>query len=146
MCPKADASVMAPMAFVCSSPPSSSHLQPKLALPYIDTNPRAVLRSLRPLENMYHDIDSELIRAWQLLHELADSNQRNRELAVGLRNVADTLKVSPADYLLPVCNLTLYIFRARRRTSQRECLSDDSIWTSRKVRCPVVARRVGVCL
>lgn len=42
---------------------------------------------------MYHDLDSELIRAWQLLHELSDSNARNRDLAAGLRNAAHTLQV-----------------------------------------------------
>ena len=42
---------------------------------------------------MYHDLDNELIRAWQLLHELSESNARNRDLAVGLHNVADVLKV-----------------------------------------------------
>ncbi|KAF7794339.1 hypothetical protein EIP86_005473 [Pleurotus ostreatoroseus] len=41
---------------------------------------------------MYHDLDNELIRAWQLLHELSESNARNRDLAIGLHNVADVLK------------------------------------------------------
>lgn len=65
---------------------------------------------------MYHDLDSELIRAWQLLHELAESNARNRELASGLHGVADTLKV----------NYTLFVHTAFRkvalsRANPRKC-------------------------
>ena len=45
------------------------------------------------LINMFHDLDSELVRAWQLLNELSDTNSRNRELAANLRNYADALKV-----------------------------------------------------
>lgn len=42
---------------------------------------------------MYHDTDADLVRAWQLLHELSEQNAHNLKLSTALRTQASTLKV-----------------------------------------------------
>ncbi|KAH9837314.1 uncharacterized protein C8Q71DRAFT_757668 [Rhodofomes roseus] len=41
---------------------------------------------------MYHDTDTDLVRAWQLLHELSEQNAHNLKLSNALRTQASTLK------------------------------------------------------
>ncbi|KZT72945.1 hypothetical protein DAEQUDRAFT_704740 [Daedalea quercina L-15889] len=41
---------------------------------------------------MYHDTDADLVRAWQLLHELSEQNTHNLKLSSTLRTQAGTLK------------------------------------------------------
>ncbi|KAH9929713.1 uncharacterized protein B0H18DRAFT_995857 [Fomitopsis serialis] len=41
---------------------------------------------------MYHDTDTDLVRAWQLLHELSEQNAHNFKLSNTLRTQAGTLK------------------------------------------------------
>ncbi|KAH9858279.1 hypothetical protein C2E23DRAFT_920626 [Lenzites betulinus] len=41
---------------------------------------------------MYHDLDSELIRAWQILHELSEQNALNQKMASTLASQAHSLK------------------------------------------------------
>ena len=45
---------------------------------------------------MYHDSDADLIRAWQILHELSEQNAMNHKIAAGLATQAHSLKVSGA--------------------------------------------------
>lgn len=42
---------------------------------------------------MYHDLDGDLIRAWQILHELAEQNALNHKIATSLASQAHSLKV-----------------------------------------------------
>ncbi|THG96946.1 hypothetical protein EW026_g4971 [Hermanssonia centrifuga] len=46
---------------------------------------------------MYHDIESDLIRAWQLLHELTEQNAHNHKMSNNLHGLADTLKTQARD-------------------------------------------------
>ena len=59
------------------------------------TNPALDLRSLlsHPVA-MYHDLDGDLIRAWQILHELSEQNALNHKMAAALASQAHSLKVS----------------------------------------------------
>ncbi|OCH88770.1 hypothetical protein OBBRIDRAFT_65700 [Obba rivulosa] len=45
---------------------------------------------------MYHDLDSDLIRAWQLLHEISEQNSHNHKMASTLQSQADSLKTQAA--------------------------------------------------
>lgn len=40
-----------------------------------------------------HDLDSDLIRAWQILHELSEQNALNHKMAATLASQAHSLKV-----------------------------------------------------
>lgn len=44
---------------------------------------------------MYHydSIENDLVKAWQLLHELSEYNAHNQKLAANLHSVANSLKV-----------------------------------------------------
>ena len=42
---------------------------------------------------MYHDLDGDLIRAWQILHELSEQNAINQKMAATLASQAHALKV-----------------------------------------------------
>lgn len=42
---------------------------------------------------MYHDIDSDMLRAVQLLQELSEQNARNKDMSVKLVAMAGQLKV-----------------------------------------------------
>ena len=42
---------------------------------------------------MYHDLDGDLIRAWQILHELSEQNALNHKMAATLASQAQSLKV-----------------------------------------------------
>lgn len=41
---------------------------------------------------MYHEMENDLMRAWQLLHELSEQNAHNYKMAVALRSQAGGLK------------------------------------------------------
>lgn len=41
---------------------------------------------------MYHDMETELIRAWQLLHELSEQNAHNHKMSLALHSQAGALK------------------------------------------------------
>ncbi|EMD42331.1 hypothetical protein CERSUDRAFT_90948 [Gelatoporia subvermispora B] len=45
---------------------------------------------------MYHDLDGDLFRAWQLLHELSEQNSHNHKMAAALHSQADSLKTQTA--------------------------------------------------
>ena len=42
---------------------------------------------------MYHNMDQELIHAYQLLMELSEQNSHNHKMSTNLHSLADTLKV-----------------------------------------------------
>ncbi|KAL6307635.1 hypothetical protein BKA93DRAFT_815671 [Sparassis latifolia] len=46
---------------------------------------------------MYHDIDSDLIRVWQLLHELSEQNAHNQKMAGALQSQAGALKTEASN-------------------------------------------------
>ncbi|PIL31503.1 hypothetical protein GSI_06205 [Ganoderma sinense ZZ0214-1] len=46
---------------------------------------------------MYHDLDGDLIRAWQILHELSEQNALNHKMAAGLASQAHSLKGDAAN-------------------------------------------------
>ncbi|EKM61464.1 uncharacterized protein PHACADRAFT_82211 [Phanerochaete carnosa HHB-10118-sp] len=46
---------------------------------------------------MYHDVEGDLIRAYQLLMELSEQNGRNHEMSGGLHGLTDTLKTQAKD-------------------------------------------------
>lgn len=43
---------------------------------------------------MYHDVDSDFMRAWQLLHELSEQNAVNMKMSTNLHSLTDALKVN----------------------------------------------------
>lgn len=49
---------------------------------------------------MFHDMDSDLIRAWQLLHELSEQNAHNHKMSAALQSQAGALKVRPSRLLV----------------------------------------------
>ncbi|KAI1794021.1 hypothetical protein LXA43DRAFT_971651 [Ganoderma leucocontextum] len=46
---------------------------------------------------MYHDLDGDLIRAWQILHELSEQNALNHKMAASLASQAHSLKGDAAN-------------------------------------------------
>lgn len=42
---------------------------------------------------MYHDMEGDLIRAYQLLMELSEQNGHNHKMSSSLHSLTDTLKV-----------------------------------------------------
>lgn len=42
---------------------------------------------------MYHDIEGDLVRAWQLLNELGEQNAHNHKMSSNLHGITDSLKV-----------------------------------------------------
>jgi hypothetical protein len=42
---------------------------------------------------MYHDVDNDFMRAWQLLIELSEQNALNHKMSANLHGMADALKV-----------------------------------------------------
>ncbi|KAM5536005.1 hypothetical protein V8D89_010263 [Ganoderma adspersum] len=46
---------------------------------------------------MYHDLDGDLIRAWQILHELSEQNALNHKIAASLASQAHSLKGDAAN-------------------------------------------------
>ncbi|KAI0715071.1 hypothetical protein C8Q76DRAFT_729481 [Earliella scabrosa] len=53
---------------------------------------------------MYHDLDGDLIRAWQILHELSEQNALNHKMAATLASQAQSLK-SEAQNVASGCSL-----------------------------------------
>ena len=43
---------------------------------------------------MYHDVDNDFMRAWQLLHELSEQNAINQKMSLNLHSLTDALKVA----------------------------------------------------
>ncbi|KAI0348132.1 hypothetical protein BDW22DRAFT_1320468 [Trametopsis cervina] len=41
---------------------------------------------------MYHDVESDYVRVWQLLHELSEQNALNQKMSENLHTVTETLK------------------------------------------------------
>ncbi|TBU50029.1 hypothetical protein BD309DRAFT_908551 [Dichomitus squalens] len=53
---------------------------------------------------MYHDLDGDLIRAWQILHELSEQNALNQKMAATLASQAHALKGEAAN-VASACSL-----------------------------------------
>lgn len=47
---------------------------------------------------MYHDVDNDFLRAWQLLHELSEQNALNHKMSSNLHSLTDALKVTTFHY------------------------------------------------
>ncbi|KAH9949360.1 hypothetical protein B0H21DRAFT_728598 [Amylocystis lapponica] len=45
---------------------------------------------------MYHDVDSDFIRAWQIIHELSEQNLHNQKMSTALTGQAGALKTEAA--------------------------------------------------
>lgn len=81
-----------------------------------------LLLSPLALFTMYHDMEGELIRAYQLLMELSEQNNHNHKMSNNLHSLTDTLKVhlsSTCAWLLKTYINEVFYCRRRRLTSHR---------------------------
>jgi hypothetical protein len=68
---------------------------------------------------VHADVETELLRVWNLISELSDQLQENRDVTADLRAQAEALKVCPSCLMVSMANVNLgksYPFRYRIST------------------------------
>ncbi|KAI0081147.1 hypothetical protein K474DRAFT_1695282 [Panus rudis PR-1116 ss-1] len=68
------------------------YLQVAAASPLLNAN-----ASRYPQVRMYYDIEGDLVKAWQLLHELGEQNAHNAKMSANLKGAVGTLKAKAVE-------------------------------------------------